>query len=310
MSILGVILVLLTVVPLLVDLGSNVINVMVTLFTYIIFAQSWNLIGGYAGQVNLGIAAFFGVSTMVTHFFWKTGLPICAAMAAGCMASVVLAVIIGLPTLRLRGMYFAVGTLALAQAAQIVAANIFTKAVSMPGSFSTSYSLMPRYYLGLGLATAATFVVFLLVRSKAGLAMLAIRDDEQAAEVTGVRILKYKILALIVSAVLVGLAGGLFAYVRLSIWNPSSVFGPAWTFDAMTAVIIGGAGTIVGPLIGSAFLVILSELFANTLGQAHLIVFGFLFILVVLFMPRGLMGGTDLRRLFVHSGNRRDTHHE
>jgi branched-chain amino acid transport system permease protein len=291
-----IILAFLVVFPLVPNLGSNIMNVMVTLFTCIILAQSWNLIGGYTGQVNLGIVAFFGISTMVTHFLWKAGLPIYLAVCAGCLSSVILAALIGLPTLRLRGMYFAVGTLALAQAAQTVVANIFTRQVSMPGSLSTGYSLTPRYYLGLFLVVITMVVVYAVARSKPGLAMVAIRDDEQAAQVTGVRVFKYKVFALLVSAVLAGLAGGFHAYVRLSFWQISAVFSPGWTFDALLAVVIGGAGTLFGPVVGSLFLVVLSEVFANTLGQAHLIVFGFLFILVVLFLPQGLMGGTDLFR--------------
>lgn len=292
----SLVLAVLIVVPLIMELGSNVMNIMVTLFIYIILAQSWNLVGGYTGQVNLGIVAFFGASTMVTHFLWKAGVPIHLAILAGSLSSVVLAALIGLPTLRLRGMYFAVGTLALAQAAQTIVANIFTRQVSMPGSFTTTYSLTPRYYLGLALVVVATVVVYAVTRSKVGLAMVAIRDDEQAALVTGVKVFKYKVIALMISAVLAGLAGGLYAFVRLSFWQISTVFSPGWTFDALLAVVIGGAGTLFGPVIGSIFLVVLSEIFANTLGQAHLIIFGFLFILVVLFLPRGLMGGIDLVR--------------
>jgi branched-chain amino acid transport system permease protein len=292
----GVILVLLFVLPLVMNLGSNVMNLMVTLFIYIILSQSWNLIGGYTGQVNLGIVAFFGVSTIVTHFLWKAGLPIYFAISAGSLSAVILSALVGLPTLRLRGMYFAVGTLALAQAAQTIVANIFTRSVSMPGSFSGTYSLTPRYYLGLVLVAITMAVVFLVTRSKVGLAMVAIRDDEQAAQVTGVKVFKYKVIALLISAVLAGLAGGLYAYVRLSFWQISIVFSPSWTFDALLAVVIGGAGTLSGPVVGSIFLVVLSEVFANNLGQAHLIIFGFLFILVVLFLPQGLMGGVDLMR--------------
>ncbi len=289
-----VVLALLVALPMVLDLSSNTMNVMVTLFTCIILAQSWNLIGGYTGQINLGIVAFFGVSTIVTHFLWKAGAPVYLAMSAGCLSSLILAALIGLPTLRLRGMYFAVGTLALAQAAQTIAANIFTRQVSMPGSYSTAYSLTPRYYLGLLLVVIAMAVVLFLMRSKTGLAMVAIRDDEQAAQVTGVKVFRYKVTALMVSAVLAGLAGGFYAYVRLSFWQISSLFSASWTFDALLAVVIGGAGTLFGPVIGSIFLVVLSEIFANTLGQAHLIIFGFLFILVVLFLPQGLMGGVDL----------------
>jgi branched-chain amino acid transport system permease protein len=296
----GFILAFLVVLPLVMDLGSNVMNVTVTLFIYIILSQSWNLIGGYAGQVNLGIVAFFGVSTIVTHFLWKAGLPIYFAIPAGSLSALVLAALIGLPTLRLRGMYFAVGTLALAQAAQVVVANIFTRQISMPANFTTTYSLTPRYYLGLVLVLISMAVVYLVTTSKVGLAMVAIRDDEQAAQVTGVKVFKYKVISLLISAVLAGLAGGFYAYVRLSFWQISIVFSPLWTFDALLAVVIGGAGTLGGPIIGSVFLVVLSEIFANTLGQAHLIIFGFLFILVVLFLPQGLMSGLDLVRIRVY----------
>ena len=112
-SLCAAVLAVLVFVPLVLDLGSRVMNLMVTLFIYIILAEGWNVIGGYTGQVNLGIVAFFGVSTMVTHFLWKAGLPIFVAISSGTFSAVVLAVLIGLPTLRLRGMYFAVGTLAL-----------------------------------------------------------------------------------------------------------------------------------------------------------------------------------------------------
>lgn len=292
----AVILAVLVAAPLLIDLSSQVMNVMVTLFIYIILAQSWNLLGGYTGLINLGTVAFFGISTLVTHFLWKAGLPIPVAVLAGCVSSALLAAIIGLPTLRLRGMYFAVGTLALAQAAQTVVGNVFTRSVSMPGSFSTSYTIMPRYYLGLAFVVIAMFVVYLVARSKTGLAMMAIRDDEQAAQVTGVRVFRFKVAALMISAILAGLAGGLYAYVRLSFWQISAVFSPGWTFDAVLCVVVGGAGTLFGPVVGSVFLVVLSEIFANTLGQAHLIIFGFLFILVVLFLPQGLAGGVDIFR--------------
>jgi len=299
LSVLALILAIVAVVPMVMDIGSNVMNLMVTLFIYIILAQSWNLIGGYTGQINLGVVAFFGISTIVTHLLWKFGLPVSVAILAGTFTSLILAAIIGLPTLRLRGMYFAVGTLALAQAAQTIVGNIFTRQVSMPGSFSASYSITPRYYLGLLLVTIALTIIYSITRSKIGLAIMAIRDDEQASMVTGVKIFKYKVIALLISAVLAGLAGGFYAYVRLSFWWISDVFSPGWTFDALMAVVIGGAGTLFGPVIGSVFLVVLSEVFANTMGQAHLIVFGFLFILVVLFLPNGLMGGVDVVRLWM-----------
>ena len=129
-----------------------------------------------------------------------------------------------------------------------------------------------------------------------GLALVSIRDDEQAAQVTGVNTFKYKVISLLISAFIASLAGGLYAYFRLFFYYTSDIFGVSWTFSAIMAVVIGGAGTLLGPVLGSIFLVILGYIFSLTLGQANMIVFGFLFIVVMLFMPQGLIGGVNLFR--------------
>jgi len=236
----------------------------------------------------------------VTHLILKAEIPIYFAVLAGGLSAVVLAGIIGLPTLRLRGAYFAIGTFALAEVCRIVVGNMFERMVKMPGSYAIDYSLIPRYYLGLIVAMIAVTVVYLVTHSKPGLAMVAIRDDEQAAQVTGINTFKYKVYSLLISSFLAGLAGGVYAFLRLSFHNITAVFSPIWTFEPLMAAVIGGAGTLVGPILGSFFLVILSEIFALTLGEAHLIIFGFLFILVVLFLPQGLMGGVDLARTWMY----------
>jgi branched-chain amino acid transport system permease protein len=295
-TVVGLILLAFVLTPMLFDLGTSIMNQLVTLFIYIILAQSWNLIGGYTGQINLGIAAFFGCSVLVTHFLWVAGVPIIACIAAGSLSTLVFAVFIGLPTLRLRGMYFAVGTLALTQALQVIVQNIFTRSISTPASFVQGFDIKSRYYLGLVLVVLVMAAVYFISRSRLGLALVAIRDDEQAAQVTGVNTLKYKVIALLISAFIAGLAGGLYAYFRLYIYYSSSVFGHDWTFASLMGVVIGGAGTLLGPVLGSIFLVILGYVFSLTLGQANLIIFGFVFILVVLFLPQGLLGGADLFR--------------
>jgi len=289
----GLITLLLVVIPMVVDIGTNILNLMVILFIYIILSQSWNLIGGYTGQINLGLAAFFGCGVVITHLVWKAAFPIYFALIAGGIAALVLAVIIGLPTLRLRGIYFAIGSLALAEVCRIVVGNIFTRMQSMPGSYAATYSLIPRYYLGLVIAIIAILVVYWITNSKLGLALVATRDAEKAAQVTGVNTFKYKVIALLISAFLAGLAGGVLAFLRLSFYDFSGQFSPIWTFEPIMAVIIGGAGTIAGPIIGSIFLVVLSETLALTMGQAHLIIFGILFIVVVLYFPLGLVGSAD-----------------
>jgi branched-chain amino acid transport system permease protein len=292
----GLVLLIMVLVPMFVNLGTGIMNQLVTLFIYMLLAQSWNLIGGYTGQINLGIAAFFGCSVMVTHFVWVAGVPIIPAVLVGSISTLILAVIIGIPTLRLKGMYFAVGTLALAQALQVILQNIFNRSIAAPGNYVQAYNINLRYYLGLAAVVIVMAGVYYIRRSKLGLAMVSIRDDEQAAQVTGVNTFKYKVISLLISASIAGLAGGLYAYFRLFFYYTSDLFGLAWTFSAVMAVIIGGGGTLLGPVLGSIFLVILGYIFSLTLGQANLIVFGFLFIVVMLFMPQGFMGGADLLR--------------
>jgi branched-chain amino acid transport system permease protein len=302
----GVALALFLVLPLVMEIGTNILNLMVMLFIYVILSQSWNLIGGYTGLINLGLAAFFGCGVLVTHFIWSTGVPIYLAVTAGGISAMFLAGVIGLPTLRLRGVYFAIGTLALAQVCQIVVGNTFTRMVQMPISYVVNYNFISRYYLGLVVALIAVAVVYLVTNSKLGLAMAAVRDDEEAARVTGVNTFRCKVLALLISAFLAGLAGGVYAFFQLTFQFVSSVFSPLWTFGPVMAVIIGGIGTLLGPVIGSFFLVILSEIFALTTGEAHLIIFGILFILVVLYFPHGLVGSVDrVRQLIVRVGRSR-----
>jgi len=276
--------------PLVVDLGSSSMNLLITLFVYVVLSQSWNLLGGYAGQVNLGAAAFFGCGVLITHLLWKTGVPIYLSMVCGALCAVAIAALIGLPTLHLRGAYFAIGTIALAEALRIVVGNVFPSSLSLPGEFTKGFNVFSRYYLGLGVAFLTLAAIYLLTRSRFGLAMTCVRDDEEAAQATGIDTFKTKLTALLISAFLAGLAGGVYAFNRFYFHHISAVFEPLWTFEPLMAVVIGGAGTLMGPIYGSAFLVILSEVFAETLGEAHLIVFGVLLIVVVLRSPAGLAG--------------------
>src|SRR4030043_2471642 len=207
--------VVLVVLPMVMEIGTATMNLLIMLFIFIILSQSWNLMGGYTGQINLGLAAFFGCGLLVTHFIWKAEIPIYRAVVAGGLSAVVLAGMIGLPTLRLKGAYFAIGTFALAEVCRIVVGNMFARMVKMPGSYAIDYSLIPRYYLGLIVAMITIAIVYFATHSKMGLAMVAVRDDEQAAQVTGVNTFKYKVYALLISSFLAGLAGGVYAFFRV-----------------------------------------------------------------------------------------------
>ncbi|MEW6664505.1 MAG: branched-chain amino acid ABC transporter permease [Thermodesulfobacteriota bacterium] len=291
----GVILFVLALAPVIVDLGNDTLNLLVMLFIYIILAQSWNLIGGYAGQINLGLAAFFGCGVLTTHLLWSAGAPFWLALPAGGILAGCLSVVIGIPTLRLRGAYFAMGTLALSEALRLTIGNVFTRTIYMPVS-PENYRLLPRYYLALGVTALVLFVIWRLSETRPGLGMEAVREDEECAGVTGVNVFGHKLAAFVLSSIMAGLAGGVYAYYQYSIL-PFSSFLPLWTFEPLMATCIGGPGTFLGPLLGSVFLVILRELFALHLGGAHLIIFGSVFILVVLFLPEGLVGiGPAARR--------------
>lgn len=272
-------------VPLVIKKDST-INLLIIVLLYVIMASSWNLVGGYTGQANLGHAAFFGVGSLVTRQLWIGGWPFLPSLAAGGMAAVALALLIGFPAFKLRGVYFAIGTLALAQILNVTVSNVFPEMSYNPSI--ADYQLAPRYYLCLVLAIVTIGVTYMLVHSRLGLGMKAVREQEDAAESLGVSALRHKLLALIVSAFFAGMAGGGFAYYHVSYYL-SMPFSPLWTFDPMMMAYIGGANTIIGPIVGSVFFVIVKELLVLNLGEYHLMIFGTLFILIVLFLPGGLV---------------------
>jgi branched-chain amino acid transport system permease protein len=281
---------------------NDLLNLGVQIFLAITLAQSWNLLGGYAGQINLGHAAFFGLGALVTRILWVGGTPLFVALAAGAVVATVFGVLIGGPAFRLRGAYFAIGTLALAEILRITVGNLMPEISTIPTTALASYSLVPRYYLGLALATVSVAVIAIVIRSRIGLGIQAVREDEAAAEASGVGALRHKLLALALSTALVGLTGGAFAYYHVS-YYPQHVFSPAWTFDAVLISFIGGVGSLHGPILGALFYVILKEVLALRLVELHLLIFGVLFILVVLFLPGGLVEAWGrARRLIVRRG--------
>jgi len=268
---------------------DNIINLALLVLLYVSLASSWNILGGYAGQANLGHAAFFGVGTLATRLLWLSGWNLFPSLLAGGLLAVAFALLIGIPAFRLRGVYFAIGTLALAQILYITVGNTLPMISSLPAQNLATYQLVPRYYIFLGLALLTIGTAYFLVNSRLGLGIMAVREEEDAAESLGVSALQHKLLALSVSAFFAGLTGGAFAFYHVG-YYPQLPFSPEWTFDSMMMAYIGGAGTIVGPIIGAVFFVVVREFLVLKLAEMHLIVFGVLFILVVLFLPGGLVG--------------------
>ncbi len=276
---------------------NDVLNFVFLILLSISLAQSWNILAGYAGQVNLGHAAFFGVGALLARALWIAGLPIVLAMAAGALAATAFALLIGVAAFRLRGAYFAIGTLALAEILRITIGNVLPEISTLPAARIAGYRLSERYYLALALAAVSVGTVAALAASRTGLGMQAIREDEEAAEASGVSGLGLKLVALSLSTALAGLAGGLFAYYHIS-YYPSHPFGPHWTFDALLMTFIGGVGTLHGPVLGAILYVTLKEYVALRWVDFHLLIFGALFIGIVLLLPGGLVqAGTRARRL-------------
>jgi len=272
-------------------------------FCYITVAQGWNLVAGYAGQISLGTHAFFGLGAYTTGIIWlrdmtKTGYyfdPVLMVLSG--LVPVILAIIIGIPLLsRLRGDYFAFGTLGVGQIVTV----IFIKARKVTGGAdglhlpSTVFeSMKPYYWTSLILALFATVVVYVIIRSRVGLALRAIKEDETSAASHGIHILKYKVFAFALSAFLAGLCGSLYGIYLFHI-NPDSVMNlNNWMFYPLLMCVLGGNGTISGPIIGAFFISAIFSFGDVYFKGTHPIVSGLLIILVMRFMPTGLVGLKD-----------------
>jgi branched-chain amino acid transport system permease protein len=289
--------ILLALIPLFIK-RNDLINLMILIFLYICLAQSWNILAGYAGQVSLGHAAFFGLGAITTRFLWVGGYPFLLAILIGGIVAVVFALIIGHPALRLKGIYFAIGTLGLAQILKITIGNVLPTVADLPGDYIATYSLIPRYYLCLILSMIIVGVVYFISNSRLGLGMVAVREDEDTARASGVNTFRQKIVALAISTFFAGLTGGTFAFYHVSYYHDLP-FNPTWTFDALLITFVGGVGTIAGPIVGAFFYAIFRELFVRTFPALHVFIFGIVFIFVVLVLPGGLVEmATRIRRLF------------
>lgn len=268
-------------------------------FVYVVLSQGWNVVAGYAGQVSMGQHAFFGLGAYATAIIWlnditKTGYyfdPV-TMFLSGCVP-VIVAVAVGIPLLsRLRGDYFALGTLGVGEIVKIffIKGGEFTGAQDGLHLPSDAYqSMEPYYWTGLLLATLATIGVYFLSRSTIGLALRAINEDDTSAASHGINILKYKILAFAIGAFYAGIGGSLYGYYLFHI-NPDSVLNLNWTLYPILMCVMGGNGTITGPIIGSFFMSAVFLLAEMYFPEIHPILAGVLIVLVMKFMPGGLVG--------------------
>jgi branched-chain amino acid transport system permease protein len=285
---------------------NDVWNLFFLIALGVAMGQSWNMLGGFAGQTSLGHAAFFGIGALVTRTLWLHGTPFVLALLAGGVAALIFSMIIGAPTFRLRGAYFAIGTLAVAEVLRITISQNQPYISTMPAQMIANYDLPLRYWAALALAAATTGVAYLLLRSRWSLGILGVREDQEAAQATGVHVLRHKLLALGLSALFMGFAGALYAFKNIA-YYPEAPFSPNFTFEALMIAYIGGVGTVAGPVVGAIFFVTVRTLLAANLTDVHQVIFGVLFILVVLILPGGLMDIWERAKHYVaHRILRRD----
>jgi branched-chain amino acid transport system permease protein len=264
------------------------VNWIFLLLLYSALTQSWNLLSGFSGQINLGLAAFFGLGSLVTRFVWLGGASVPLALALGTAAAAVAGALFGAPGLRLRGPYFAIGTLAVAEILRIITGNLFPEISPLPVRLLATYALGPRYYVALALAASVTAVAWWVTQSRLGYGLMAVREDEEVAESVGVHAFWHKLAAFVLSSFFAGMTGGLFAFYHPS-YYPQFAFNPLWTFEALLIAFLGGVGTVWGPIVGAAAYLALREALAMWLIEAHLLIFGVLFVVVALAFPGGFV---------------------
>jgi branched-chain amino acid transport system permease protein len=264
-------------------------SVVILICLYTILSHSWNLLGGFTGQISLGHSTFLGVGALVFRYVWLQGVPAYLSLGAAALASLVLASIIGFPSFKLKGHYFSIGTLALSMIAFITIQNVFPGISFVPQEYLRTYSLVPVYYMALVAAAVTIGVVYAVTRSKLGLGLVSVREDESAAEAVGVNTFKYKVISMSLSTLIAGMGGGVFSFYVASYYYYVP-FNLDYSFDPVLITFIGGPGTVVGPVIGSVCFVLLKELFAISLGQMNVLIFGIVFVLTILFLPEGLVG--------------------
>lgn len=264
-----------------------------------VLAQGWNIIGGYAGYASFGNSVFYGLGSYgvaIAMAQWE--LPFAAGLALGVALAVVFAVVLGLPVLRLRGHYFAIATLALAQVMTAIVSNIGLAGQNI-GLVLPPLNNDPLFYeLALGLLTLATLTVAWLTRSRFGFGLIAIRENEEGAAVMGVNTTLYKVTAFAISGVFSALAGGIHAY-WITFLDPESAFDISLNVKMIIMAVFGGAGTVLGPVVGAFSLSAISELLSSEITSVAGLFFGAVIVAAVVLMPRGL---ADLLRHARKSG--------
>lgn len=262
------------------------------LFVYVGYAQGWNIMSGLTGYVNFGYSLFAGVAGYVSvilisdyGLWWPIG------WILGGIAAAIVALLLGLVMLRLRGSYFAIGMLALLLGIQLLFTSKYLSPITRGGHgfpFIEPMSFTAMYYSAYFIALVIIFATYKIITSRFGARLLAIREDEEAAGSLGINATANKIAAFIISAFF----GGLIASVHVAFQNyiePHSAFNIQWTIMPIVMVLLGGPGSVWGPVIGAVILTFVEEFLWSYFTQAYMMIYGFVMVLLVLLMPGGII---------------------
>jgi branched-chain amino acid transport system permease protein len=262
----------------------------IQLLVFLVLAYSWNLIGGYAGYTHFGQVSFFGVGAYVgalLMFHWNVPWYLAAVVAGA--GGALLAVPLGGAMLRLRGPFFAIGMFGLARVLEAFALGFDSVTRGGTGIYLKPMSdLRPLYFVMAGLAAVMLAATWRLDNSRLGLKLLAIREDEGAAESLGIRTTRLKVAAFVASAVAPAVVGSLYASY-LGFIDPPTAFAPNIELTTIAMVLLGGMGTVLGPLVGAIGLSVANEILWARYPQVYLACVGTIILLSVLFTPRGLV---------------------
>jgi branched-chain amino acid transport system permease protein len=283
-------------------LGAYQVRLATVIFMWAALDGAWNLLAGFAGAIDLGPVVYYGIGAFVTAAgMVQGGLPFLVSVAIAGVVAMAIAFVVGTPTLRLRGAYFAIGTLALAESGKQLALawDRLTKIPLTGGSAGISLPLSAGYvlfyYVMLALMTAVTAAALWLGVSKFGYGLRAVGENDRLAEASGVDIHRLKRQVYAGSAVVIALTGGTAGY-WLSYVNAAEVFSASITFQMVVMALLGGLGTPFGPVLGAAFLTLASEVLGTRFVYHYLIAIGVIIVAISLFLPTGLVGLARLWR--------------
>jgi len=295
--------------------SPTLMQVFILIIFYAYLTSSWNFVGGFAGVLPLGHSAFVGIGAYTSTLLYLTwGVSPWIGMLVGGLLATLVGVIIGLPTLKLRGAYFALATIAVGEGLRVLVENVekvgpfdirgpkgllITLVNDAPLSAFQFQTKAPYYYIILVMLLVVLYLTQRMMNSKIGYYLAAGGEDPEAAEALGIKVSRYKLIAMAISCFLTAMGGTFYAQMFLYFY-PKSIMGLELSYEIAFIALIGGRGTILGPVVGALLLRPVSELtriyLSSALPGLHLVIFGLVLIVVMRYQPKGLIA--PLRQLF------------